>query len=91
LNWFAEKYYWKAEKNYQAQMEAYEKNRTRKQYAILLREFKLVSSDFREALNYFSKLYRLYPDPEYARYLGNIYARLNDGQKARYYHGKARL
>jgi hypothetical protein len=40
LNWYAEKYYWKAENSYQAEMKAYEENKTRKQYAKLLQVFK---------------------------------------------------
>ena len=89
LNWYAEKYYWKAENSYQAEMKAYEENKTRKQYAKLLKAFKIVTVDFKQSLDYYSRLYNLYPKPEYAKYLGNIYARLNDEKDAKYYHDKA--
>jgi len=89
LNWYAEKYYWKAENSYQAEMKAYEENKTRKQYAKLLKAFKIVTVDFKQSLDYYSRLYNLYPKPEYAKYLGNIYARLSDEKNAKYYHDKA--
>ncbi len=89
LNWYAEKYYWKAEHSYQAEIKAYEENKTRKQYAKLLKAFKIVTMDFKQSLNYYTKLYNLYPKPEYAKYLGNIYARLSDEKNAKYYHDKA--
>jgi len=89
LNWYAEKYYWKAENSYQAEMKAYEENKTRKQYAKLLKAFKIVTVDFKQSLDYYTRLYNLYPRPEYAKYLGNIYARLSDEKNAKYYHDKA--
>jgi hypothetical protein len=89
LNWYAEKYYWKAENSYQAEMKAYEENKTRKQYAKLLKAFKFVTLDFKQSLDYYTRLYNLYPKPEYAKYLGNIYARLSDEKNAKYYHDKA--
>ena len=89
LNWYAEKYYWKAENSYQAEMKAYEENKTRKQYARLLKAFKIVTLDFKQSLDYYMRLYNLYPKPEYAKYLGNIYARLSDEKNAKYYHDKA--
>jgi tetratricopeptide (TPR) repeat protein len=89
LNWYAEKYYWKAENSYQAEMKAYKGNKTRKQYAKLLKAFKIVTIDFKQSLDYYTKLHNLYPKPEYAKYLGNIYARLSDEKNAKYYHDKA--
>ena len=85
LEWLARKYFWKAENRYQAEMEAYEKNHTRKQYNILLKAFKIVTADFKESLKYYTRLYDLYPGPEYAGYLGNIYARLDDEKMAKHY------
>jgi len=90
LMWMAKKYFWKAENRYQAEMEAYNNNKTRKQYNILLKAFKIVTADFKESLNYYTKLYELYPDREYAKYLGNIYARLDDEKMAEYYRDKSR-
>jgi len=89
LGWIANKYYWKAENSYQAEMKVYEENKTRKQYARLLKEFKIVTRDFKQSLDYYTRLYNLYPKPEYAKYLGNIYARLSDEKNAKYYHDKA--
>ncbi len=89
LNWYAEKYYWKAENSYQEEMKAYEENKTRKQYARLLKAFKIVTIDFKQSLDYYSKLYKLYPKPEYAKYMGNIYARLSDEKNAKLFHDKA--
>jgi tetratricopeptide (TPR) repeat protein len=88
LKWFAMKYYWIAEKRYQAEMEAYEKNKTMKQYNILLKAFKVVTADFKKSLDYFTKLYKVNPDPNYARFLGNVYARLGDEETAKTYHRK---
>ena len=89
LSWLGEFYYRKAENSYQEQMKAYKKNRTHKQYAILLKAFKQVSADFKKSRDYYLKLYNLNPAPEYARYLGNIYTRLEDEKKADYYKKKA--
>jgi len=85
LKWSAESHFWKAEESYQYQMKAYKKNRTRKQYSILLKAFKQVNTDFKTSRDYFLKLYEMNPDPEYAMYLGNIFTRLDDEGKANYY------
>jgi tetratricopeptide (TPR) repeat protein len=90
MKWVAETSFWRAENEYLAQMKAYKANRTHKQYAILLKAFKQVNADFRKSRDYFEKLYRLHPKPEYAGYLGKIYTRLEDEQKARYYKKLAR-
>jgi tetratricopeptide (TPR) repeat protein len=90
MKWLAESLFWKAENNYQQQMKAYRENRTHKQYAILLEAFKQVSADFRKSRDYFLKLYELYPDPEYAGYLGNIFTRLEDEERAEYYRKRSR-
>ena len=88
LSHLAIHYFWKAENRYQDEVEAYENNRTHKQYAQLLRAFKILNADFRKSLDYFLTLYQLEPKPEYATYIGNIYLRFNDKGKAGYYHGK---
>ncbi|MFN2394283.1 MAG: tetratricopeptide repeat protein [Bacteroidales bacterium] len=89
LSHMAEKYFWRAENRYQSEMEAYEKNRTHRQYAQLLRAFEVLNADFHKSLNYFLRLYKKDPKPEYARFIGNIYLRFDDKSKARYYHSKA--
>ena len=85
----AKHYFWRAENRYQSEMEAYERNRTHRQYAQLLRAFEILNDDFHRSLNYFLRLYEIDPKPSYARYIGNIYLRFDDKSKARYYHGKA--
>lgn len=89
LYFLAVHYFNKAENRYQTEMDAYEKNRTRRQYAQLLRGFEILNRDFRESLDYFLKLYEINPQPTYARYIGNIYLRFDDKEKARIYHEKA--
>ena len=85
----AQKYFWQAENRYQSEMEAYESNRTHRQYAQLLRAFEVLNNDFHKSLNYFLQLYEIDPKPAYARFIGNIYLRFDDKSKARYYHGRA--
>lgn len=89
LEWQAEMAYDKAESHYQREMEAYEKNKTNRQYKKLLEELKVITTEFQDAKQRYKKLYDLDPKPEYARYLSNIYVRLNDKQKADYYREKA--
>jgi tetratricopeptide (TPR) repeat protein len=87
LEYKAKKYYDLAENLYQSEMKAYENNKTNKQYAQLLKAFETVTKDFKTSLNYFLKLYELEPSPDYAKYLANIYARLDDKKKSEYYMG----
>ncbi len=89
LSWEAKKYFWEAENRYKAEMKAYNKNKTRRQYVELLKAFKVVTFDFKRSLIYFRKLYPLQPTSENALYLGNIYARLENQSKAKYYHNLA--
>lgn len=86
LEFMAKKYYNIAENRYKAEMEAYEKNKTRKQYAKLLTALDEITEDFKISLGYFETLYKLNPLPTYANYMGNIYIRFNDQEKADYYH-----
>ncbi len=89
LGYEAKKYFWRAENRYQAEMKAYSKNKTRRQYVHLLQAFKVVTADFKKSLGYFRKLYALQPSSENARYLGNIYARLDNRPRAKYYQNLA--
>jgi tetratricopeptide (TPR) repeat protein len=86
LEYEAKKYYNIAEDRYQAEMKAYEANKTRKQYAALLKALEDVTDEFKMALKYFETLYKIDPKPSYATYIGNIYTRFNDKEKADYYH-----
>jgi len=86
LDWLGKKYFWQAEYRYQDELKAYEKNKTNKQYKKLLKALDVVSSDFKKSLRYFKKLYTLNPEPATAKYIGNIYNRLDDKKKADYYY-----
>lgn len=89
LDWEAKRYFWRAENRYQSELKAYNKNKTRSQYAELLSAFKVVTVDFKQSLGYFRRLYALQPSSENALFLGNTYARLNNQSKAKYYHNLA--
>jgi len=90
LEIIGENYFWKAENRYQAETDAYDKKKTRSQYAKLLKALDVVTSDFKKSLGYYKKLYTIQPDKKYALFLGNIYARLNDKEKSTYYKNRAR-
>lgn len=89
LEWSAERYFWKAENFYQQSMTEYNKKKTNSQYAKLLKALNVVTADFKKSRDLFEKLYKIEPLPKYARFLGNIYARLDDKEKARFYQSKA--
>ncbi|WP_347841073.1 hypothetical protein [uncultured Draconibacterium sp.] len=85
LAWNAKKYYWAGQNRYEREMARYNKNKTRKNYSILLKELDLVTADFKKALPYLNTLWKLNPGKEYAGYLANIYARFGDEQKTAFY------
>lgn len=85
LDWMAKKYYRSGQNRYEAEMKKYEQNKTRKQYAVLLKELDLVTADFKKALPYLEKLWEQQPGKEYASYLANIYARFGDEKKVDFY------
>lgn len=85
FKWMANHYFWKAEERYQKEMNIYMENKTRKQYSILLRVIDEVTVDYKTALKYAKKLYKLEPIPENAKLLGNTYDRLNYKKEAEYY------
>lgn len=89
LDYYAKKYYYKAAERYTLETTAYEKNKTNKQYAKLLDAWSIIHDDFRTSRNYFEQLYKNYPSSEYANFLANIYDRLNDDTKAKYYRKRA--
>src|SRR6056297_461211 len=90
LEWYAKKYYHKANELYESHMEAYKNNRTRSQYNKLMKAWKKIWPDFRKSRDYFKKLYKLNPKPEYAEFLGNIYTRMDQKKKAAYWYRKAK-
>lgn len=85
LEWKAKKYFDAAEARYAAETEAYERNKTRSQYARLLRGYEEAGEDYRKARDIFERLYKHNPDRRYAIYLYNIFARFQDEEKAAYY------
>jgi len=85
LEWQAKKYFDAAEARYIAETEAYERNKSRRQYAQLLRGYEEAGEDYRKARDIFERLYRENPERRYAIYLYNIYARFQDEEKANYY------
>ncbi len=85
LYWFGKQYYRKAEDRYQVEIKAYEKEKTNKQYNILIKALEVVTVDFKKSLNYFKKIYTLQPTSQNAKYLSHIYGRLGDKKKADYY------
>lgn len=90
LEYMAHKYYKRAEDLYQIEMEAYENNKTNKQYKILLQKLKIIGLDFKKSRDYFERLFNEDSKAEYALYLGNIYARLNNKDKSEFYHNLAK-
>ena len=89
LEWLGKKYFWKAEDTYVKEMSAYKNNRTTSQYNRLLDKLDEVYPTFEKARDYFLKLYKLEPKPKYAEFLGKIYKRLQEEDKAQYYFDKA--
>lgn len=85
LEWNGNKYYWLGENRYQREMEKYNSNKTNKQYKILLTELDLATADFKKALPYFEKLWKIAPGDKYASFLANIYARFGDETKVNFY------
>lgn len=86
LEWSAKQLYALGESRYQQETKAYEKNKTRKQYSILLKGLEKSTNDFKESLKLFERLYKINSDKAYALYIGNIYARFGDEKNASRYH-----
>jgi tetratricopeptide (TPR) repeat protein len=76
--WKAKAFYEKAETRYQKEIEAYEQNKTRKQYAKMLEGLDASTADFKKALPIFESLYNDTNDKRFALYIANIYARFGD-------------
>lgn len=82
---FATDLYEGAESRYQKEMKAYNGNKTRKQYAVLLKALDQSTGDFKKARDLFEYIYKEKPSKDVASYLSNIYARLNNKEKAAHY------
>lgn len=89
LEFFAEKYFWKAENCYQEEIEVYNKKKTKAQYNKLLVALESITKDFKTSLNYYQKLYKIAPEKKYAAYLSNIYGRLDNKDQSTYYKNKS--
>lgn len=89
LEWNAIKYFEKADNLYIKVMKAYDEKRTRENYNKLLKAWDVIWPDFETARDYFKRLYKLNPKPEYATYLGHIYKRMDKEQKAEYWYKQA--
>ena len=61
------------------------KNKTRKQYRILVKELELSTADFKKSLGLFEKLWKMEPSDKYAGYMANIHTRFGEYDKAKYY------
>ncbi len=90
LEYYAEKYFWKAENLYISEMKAYKEHRTSSQYKKLLKALDEVWPNFQKSRDYYLKLYEIDPKPEYAKFLANIYTRYDDKQKAAYYEKRSK-
>lgn len=90
LEYYAEKHFWIAENLYVTEMKAYKNKKTSSQYKRLLKALEKVWPNYKKSRNYFLKLYKIDPKPEYAQYLGNIYTRYEDKKKAAYYYKRAK-
>ncbi len=86
LEWLAEKYFWLAENRYQEHLQVYEQKRTTRNYNNLLKAIEKSNGEFNIALEYFLTLYNLTEESGYAKFIGNIYLRFDDKQKADYYY-----
>jgi len=90
LEFLAEKYYWLAENSYVKEMKAYQANKTDKQYKQLLAAYKVYFENYRIAKDYFLHLYQITPKSRYATFLGNIFTRYENKEKADYYYNLAK-
>lgn len=90
LEFFAEKYYWLAENSYVKEMKAYQANKTDKQYQQLLAAYKVYFENYRISKEYFLRLYQINPKSRYATFLGNIFTRYENKEKADYYYNLAK-
>lgn len=85
LEWMAKKYYWMGENRYQSELEKYNKNKTTKQYKILLKELDIATADLKKSMTYLDKLWKIEKKKEYASYFASIYGRFGDEKKTNYY------
>ncbi len=90
LEVLANKYFWLAENRYQAEMKAYEKIRTNKQYSQLLKALESINENFKISRDYYLRLWEIEKNPKYATYLGNIYSRFDNKERAEYFYRQAK-
>jgi len=85
LEWKAKALYNKGENRYQAELQEYEKNKTNKQYKIMLAGLDVATAYFKQSLKIFEQLYGREANKSYALYIANIYARFGDESNAKRY------
>lgn len=90
LEFLGEYHFNRADELYVSEMNAYENNKTMQQYKKLTDALKRVNANYKASRDYFEELYKLKPDKKYARYLGNIYTRFENKQKAAYWYKLAK-
>jgi len=90
LEFLGEYHFNRADELYVSEMNAYENNKTMQQYKKLTDALKRVNANYKTSRDYFEELYKLKPDKKYARYLGNIYTRFENKQKAAYWYKLAK-
>lgn len=84
LHFKAVKLYDKSEARYKKLMADYERNKNAASYAILRRDLKFLSADYRSSRDMFEKLRTINPDNKnHIKYLINIYNRLDQNDKAK--------
>jgi hypothetical protein len=86
LEALADKYFWLAENRYQTEMKAYNNNRTNKQYSILLKALEGINENFKVSRDYYLRLWEIEKNPKYATFLGNIYSRFDNKERADYFY-----
>ncbi|QZT36245.1 hypothetical protein K5X82_13320 [Halosquirtibacter xylanolyticus] len=77
--------YYIADDHYKKAMATYNKNKTRRNYAILLKELIKSGKNYRYALSKLKAVYKIQKEKHLALYISNVYARLNDKKMMAYY------
>lgn len=82
--------YNRAEDHYKRSMATYNRNKTRKNYATLLKQLKQSGKNYRYALGKLKSVYKVKKEKKIALYISNVYARLNNKNSAAYYRRLAK-
>lgn len=72
-----------AEKRYQEEMAKYERNKNTTTHALLMRELRIISAEFRKIQSIANELHKINPsDRRYLMLMRNIHLRLNENEEA---------